>query len=86
MFLRALLWVGLYVVATLCMLGVGGWLVIAPRRAGEFLNERYAVVPLPSSLARRVGLRVVGAGLVSFGVYYAVRILWPLLRLLFPRR
>ena len=85
MALRALLWVGLYVVATGGMLGFGAWLVVAPASAGTFLNERYAVAPVPSSTVRRSGLRIAGVALMTLGLYFATRVVWPLLNLLFGR-
>ena len=67
------------------MLGLGAWLLVAPVRAGTFLRERYAIAPDPSSVARRSALRICGGGLVALGVYYAMRVVWPLLQLFFAR-
>ena len=67
--LRILLWAGYCVAAAVASAAIGAWLLVAPVRAGAFLHDVYVIFPSPNSTRKRIVLRILGAALLSVGVY-----------------
>jgi hypothetical protein len=74
-FLQLLL---IYAIICTVPLGLGTYLLIAPRRAGNFLNDAFAIFPHvePKDRLKQLLYRVLGAGLVLVSAFYIHQIYW----------
>jgi hypothetical protein len=66
----------IYVILTTVPLGLGSWLLVAPTRAGNFLNDAFAIFPQvgPGDGAKRLFYRVLGVGLMLSSAFYIVQV------------
>jgi hypothetical protein len=62
----------IYLIICTVPLGLGTYLLIAPRRGGNFLNDAFAVFPHvePKDRLKKVFYRVLGVGLVLVSTFY----------------
>jgi hypothetical protein len=67
-----------YAIICTVPLGLGTYLLIAPRRAGNFLNDAFAIFPHvePKEHLKKVFYRALGAGLVLVSAFYIHQIYW----------
>ena len=69
-------WMLIYVILIAVPFGLGCYLVIAPTRAGNFLNEAFAVYPQvrQRDWAKRLFYQVLAVGLMIVSVFYFLQI------------
>ena len=80
--LRALGIVLVYFVMLLAWLAAGLFLIIAPRRVGNLINESFGLFPAVDvrDWGKKLFLRLVGLGLLAF----AARFVWGIRQLVLP--
>lgn len=68
-FLQLLL---IYLIICTVPLGLGTYLLVAPRRGGNFLNDAFAIFPGvgPEAYLKKLFYRLLGAGLILASAYY----------------
>jgi hypothetical protein len=68
-FLQLLL---IYLIICTVPLGLGAYLLIAPRRGGNFLNDSFAIFPHvePEDRLKKLFYRALGVGLVLASAFY----------------
>lgn len=67
----------IYTIVCTVPLGVGVYLLFAPRRGGNFLNDAFAILPVVEQrdLLKKIGYRALGVGLISVSGYYIHQVL-----------
>jgi hypothetical protein len=72
-FLQLLL---IYLIICTVPLGLGTYLLVAPRRGGNFLNDAFAIFPQvgPDAYLKKLLYRLLGAGLILASTYYVHQI------------
>ena len=62
----------IYTIICTVPLGVGVYLLFAPRRGGNFLNDAFAIFPAVEQrdLLKKICYRALGVGLISVSGYY----------------
>ena len=80
--LRAFGIVLVYLVMLIAWIGVGLFILLAPRRFGNLVNESFGLFPAvgPGDWGKKLLLRLAALGLVAF----AARFLWGIRQLLRP--
>jgi hypothetical protein len=68
-FLQLLL---IYLIICTVPLGLGTYLLLAPRRGGNFLNDAFAIFPqvAPDAYLKKLFYRLLGMGLVLASAFY----------------
>jgi hypothetical protein len=72
-FLQLLL---IYLIICTVPLGLGTYLLVAPRRGGNFLNDAFAIFPqvAPDAYLKKLFYRLLGMGLVLASTFYIYQI------------
>jgi hypothetical protein len=70
----------IYMVLCTVPLGLGVCLLFAPRRAGNFLSDAFAIFPHvePKSWLKKMFYRVIGLGFIGVSAFYTHQIYWNL--------
>ena len=68
----------IYLIICTVPLGLGTYLLFAPRRAGNFLNDAFAIFPHveQKETLKKVFYRAGGLGLIAVSVFYIHQIYW----------
>src|SRR6266566_8186536 len=68
----------IYLIICSVPLGLGTYLLVAPRRAGNFLNDAFAIFPHVEQKNRlkKLCYRLGGIGLIAVSVFYIHQIYW----------
>jgi hypothetical protein len=68
----------IYLIICTVPLGLGTYLLFAPRRAGNFLSDAFAIFPHvePRDPVKKMFYRLLGAGLITVSVFYIHQIYW----------
>lgn len=71
----------IYLIICTVPLGLGVYLVLAPRRAGNFLNDAFAIFPHVEQKdgLKKLSYRAGGLGLIAVSVFYIHQIYWNIL-------
>ena len=82
--LRALAFVVIYLAMLLAWLAAGLFVILAPRRFGNLINESFGLFPPVGAhdWGKKLFLRLVGLGLLAF----AARFMWGVRQLFLPGR
>ena len=72
----------IYIILCTVPLGLGTYLLFAPRRAGNFLNEAFAIFPSvePEETLKKLFYRLLGVGFMAVSVFYGYQIYVSLVR------
>jgi hypothetical protein len=68
----------IYLIICTIPLALGIYLIVAPRRAGNFLSDAFALFPHvePEDRLKKLLYQVLGAGLVLASIFYIHQIYW----------
>ena len=72
----------IYLILCTVPLGLGTYLLFAPRRAGNFLSDAYAIFPhvKPEDTFKKLFYRMLGVGFITASIFYSHQIYGQLVR------
>ena len=72
----------IYLILCTVPLGLGAYLLFAPRRAGNFLSDAYAIFPhvKPEDTFKKLFYRMLGLGFIAASIFYSHQIYGQLVR------